>query len=213
MLVLQTTAQSVYDLTGKYRNIRVARLSTAKSLKDLVADYPSNWITAYKTVEITTVNKGIVKKSAGVNDILTAEQKGNLQTADLMTLINIKVNYVYKNPSSGQTENNNIHVSFYNAPEINAQFGGGYKEMYSYLKKSILGNEKDTIPARLGMVVVKFMVDEDGAVSNPQVVKSSGDLFTDSRLLQAVSKMPKWKPAADKGMKMKQQVQFSFGGC
>lgn len=206
-------SQNVYDFTGKYRTVKKEKLSVIKSLNNLIRDYPSNWITSYNSVEITSTNKGIVKKAVGQNNILTPEQKENLTGADVFTHITIKVKYIYKNPYTGIAENNTMDVTFYVAPDNNAQFEGGVMQMRDFLKKYILGNVNDTIPKRLGMVVVQFTVDEDGQVIHSKVSQSCGDLFTDMRLLQAVNKMPKWKPAEHKGEKMKQQFQFSFGGC
>ena len=58
---------------------------------------------------------------------------------------------------------------------------------------------------------------ENGQVTSPKVYRSSGDKNIDNLMLEAIRKMPEWKPAqtAD-GTKVKQQFEFSIGtegGC
>lgn len=206
-------SQSVFELSGNFRTIKKEKLNAVKSLNDIITNYPSNWISSYKSVEITATNNGIQKFAVGINNMLTEEQKFLLNSADLLSSIKIKVKYDYNNPTRKKTESHEMEVLLYISPDSNAKFDGGQMQMQEFLKQSILGNAFDTIPRRLGMVVVKFTVNEQGDIINSKIAKSCGDLFTDMRLIQAINRMPKWKPAEHKGVKIAQEFQFSFGGC
>lgn len=49
-----------------------------------------------------------------------------------------------------------------------------------------------------GRVVVRFVIEKDGTVTNPKVVKSVDPVF-DKEALRIVSIMPKWMPAKMNG--------------
>ena len=66
--------------------------------------------------------------------------------------------------------------------------------------------------------MVRFTVDEQGEIANPQIAVSSEDALTDQLLLEAITSMPKWKLAESaNGMKVKLEFAFSVGnkvsGC
>jgi protein TonB len=58
-----------------------------------------------------------------------------------------------------------------------------------------------------GKVLVKFIVDEDGAVAEPRVVKGLGGEF-DDEALRVVSEMPYWQPGYQNGTPVR--VYFTF---
>jgi TonB family protein len=63
---------------------------------------------------------------------------------------------------------------------------------------------------------VLFTVNDKGEVDEVIVLKSSDDEKTDQLMKQAISKMPKWRPAENaKGVKVKQYFEFTAGnyGC
>jgi TonB family protein len=60
---------------------------------------------------------------------------------------------------------------------------------------------------------VKFTVNEEGGIMNPKMLRTSRDSKADKLVLEAISKMPKWKPAQNsKGVKVKQEFTVPFGG-
>jgi TonB family protein len=64
--------------------------------------------------------------------------------------------------------------------------------------------------------IVKFTVSEEGDIINAKITSTTGDAQIDKVLLDAIIKMPKWKPAENsKGFKVKQEFEFSVGndGC
>ncbi len=62
-----------------------------------------------------------------------------------------------------------------------------------------------------GRVVVQFVVEKDGSVTNPEVVQSVSPAL-DAEALRIVKLMPKWKPGMNKGevVAVKYSVPLSF---
>lgn len=56
-----------------------------------------------------------------------------------------------------------------------------------------------------GTAIITFTVDIDGAVTNPEVVRSIYKLL-DKEALRIVSQMPAWKPGEVNGVASKMQV-------
>ena len=50
-----------------------------------------------------------------------------------------------------------------------------------------------------GRVIVRFIIDSNGIVISPQVVRSSGDFYLDMEAVRVIESMPKWKPGKHKG--------------
>jgi len=195
------------------RPIELEKLKEAKSLKDLISGYPSNWITSYDLVEILTTTNGNTTKAIGKNEVLTDEQRKNLNASEMGTSVVIDVKYKYDNPATNKTENNNMHVTMGVIPKTQAEYIGGHEQMGSYLKQ----NGFNLIPKDLETAVVIFTISEDGQVSNARMNTTSGDAETDKLLIKLVNEMPKWKPAENfDGIKVEQDLQFVVGkmvGC
>jgi protein TonB len=81
--------------------------------------------------------------------------------------------------------------------ERQPEFPGGIKALADFLSRNLVtpsemeAGEKKT-------VYVKFIVNEDGTVTQFEVVKSAGTMY-DKEVLRVMKKMPKWKPAIQNG--------------
>lgn len=93
--------------------------------------------------------------------------------------------------TANDTSNQNKDTKFYPV-EVNAEFPGGVEGLYKFIQK----NAKNR--GCVGRVMVKFVVEKDGSVSNVEVAKSlSADC--DAEALRVINKSPKWKPAMQGG--------------
>jgi len=73
------------------------------------------------------------------------------------------------------------------------EFPGGVEALMNYLKTSIrypISAQKKGVEGR---VIVRFLVNVDGSISNAEVIKSV-DKLLDDEALRIVREMPKWKP-------------------
>jgi TonB family protein len=79
------------------------------------------------------------------------------------------------------------------------------------LMQAIFGNIKYPAEAREkgveGMVVVKFVIEEDGSVTSPEIIKSVGS-GCDEEVLRVIGEMPKWVPGKKDGKPV--AVSFSL---
>ncbi|MBD5281120.1 MAG: TonB family protein [Bacteroides sp.] len=86
----------------------------------------------------------------------------------------------------------------YTAVETMAEFPGGMKALMSYLSENIRYPEESFKNDEQGRVIVKFVVQPDGSISDVTVVKGVSPLL-DEEAVRIVSEMPKWTPGQVKG--------------
>ena len=84
------------------------------------------------------------------------------------------------------------------------QFNG---DMYAYISAHLRYPEAARVDNIAGEVLIKFVVNEDGSVSDATVVHGIGG-GCDEEALKMVSTMPKWKPGKQNGIPVK--VFFSL---
>jgi TonB family protein len=215
-----TSSPLRFELNGRYeRPIKKEKLNECRSLGDIIAYYPVNWITSYDSVEILATCNGKAMRAVSPNDILSTEQKNILKTIDLGADLFINVRYKFLNSFNNYIlENNKIHIKMTVVPEIEAEYVGGYGQMIKYLEENVINKISETIPKQFEKSVVIFTVNEQGETTEANISMSSGDAKTDKLLLDAINKMPKWKPAENStGINVKQEFIFYVrngnGGC
>lgn len=90
------------------------------------------------------------------------------------------------------------HEKTYDILDQMPEYPGGPKALYEFLFTNLqypaeaLKNEIE------GIVYLKFIVDKNGIVSNPVVVRSLGS-GCDEEALRIISLMPKWNPGVENG--------------
>lgn len=88
------------------------------------------------------------------------------------------------------SDNDTLHVS-----AVMPEFPGGMQELMSFITRNIQ-YPKEIAQGEAGVqgrVVVQFIVDKDGNIVNPKVVRGV-DPYLDKEALRIVNSMPKWKP-------------------
>ena len=76
------------------------------------------------------------------------------------------------------------------------------KYLSSRIKYPTISQEMGTS----GKVIVQFVVDKDGSITSPEVVRGV-DPYLDKEALRVISTMPKWKPGEQNGKKVR--VKFT----
>ena len=87
------------------------------------------------------------------------------------------------------------------------EFPGGMGELMKYLQKNIKYPPICQDQGIQGRVVVQFVVNSDGSIVDPVVIKSVNP-HLDKEALRVVSAMPKWKPGEQRGKKVR--VRFTL---
>lgn len=86
----------------------------------------------------------------------------------------------------------------YQVVEEMPEFPGGIGACLEFLAKNVQYPAEAMKAGKQGKVIVQFVVEKDGSVSNPQVVRSV-DPDLDAEAIRVTSTMPKWKPGYQKG--------------
>ena len=87
------------------------------------------------------------------------------------------------------------------------QFPGGMAGMMQYLSSNIRYPEDAREAGTQGRVIVSFVVEKDGSISNAKVAKPTYSSL-DEEALRVISAMPKWMPGKQNGEAVR--VKYSF---
>lgn len=82
------------------------------------------------------------------------------------------------------------------------EFPGGDKALYEFLAKNIKYPAVAKDNGIEGKVYIKFVINEDGSVSQATVARGIGG-GCDEEALRVVKDMPKWKPGKQRGKNVK----------
>lgn len=95
----------------------------------------------------------------------------------------------------------------YETCEVLPQFPGGNDNLFLWLAEEVRYPKEAEAKSIEGRVLVHFIVEKDGSVSNPTIMQSVDPLL-DAEALRVVGKMPKWTPGKLKGKVVR--VSFSL---
>ena len=93
-----------------------------------------------------------------------------------------------------KVDENGIHMVCEEMPE----FPGGMRECMNFLGKNVKYPATAQEKGIQGRVIVQFVVNRDGSIVEPKVVRGV-DPDLDKEALRVISIMPKWKPGKQKG--------------
>ena len=87
---------------------------------------------------------------------------------------------------------------FYEVVEQMPEYPGGIAASMEYIQKNMRYPEAAEKNGTQGRVTVQFIIDKEGNVTNPKVLRSV-DKDLDAEAIRLVGAMPKWKPGMQKG--------------
>ncbi len=88
------------------------------------------------------------------------------------------------------------------------EFPGGEKELLNFVYKHFTYPTECAEMGIEGRVVVQFIVEKDGSVSNPRILRGLDCAEANEEALRVVSIMPRWKPGMQQGRPVR--VLFSL---
>lgn len=102
-------------------------------------------------------------------------------------------------------------MKIFDVVEHMPEFPGGMEEMMKYLSTNIRYPEAAHKAGKQGRVIVNFVVEADGTISNANVLRSVSEEL-DAEALRVVENMPKWKPGMQNGkaVRVKYTIPISF---
>ncbi|MFN0175701.1 MAG: energy transducer TonB [Saprospiraceae bacterium] len=202
-----------YEVNRVYPYLSVSKeqLKAANSIAEFNRHFKPSWVRAYESVTVSTTIQGKLQQSVSNSDVLTPAQKDNLSRVDAGTEISVVVRYLPENT----LQHNDIQefdFKFSVNPEFEASFAGGTEALMQYLQKTAI----QSIPANqfqgLDFAAFKFTVSQTGDIVEASIFQPTKSTEMDQILLEAIRKMPTWKPAtyAD-GTTVQQEFALTLG--
>ena len=110
-----------------------------------------------------------------------------------------------------EIDNEPIQPDVFDEVDEMPQFPGGMAGMMQYLSSNIRYPQDAREAGTQGRVIVSFVVEKDGSISNARVAKPTYSSL-DEEALRVVSAMPKWMPGKQNGepVRVKYSVPVSF---
>ena len=203
-------ANGISHSTLKNRiNMMLHKKSNRTSLLKLFALVPIVGITL--ALNARTVNDYVYDGPQKQNPV----KKGKKNTTIKVGTQEIKVTEAPKDDKAAtvtmnvvEEEQNATDDKVFDVVENMPQFNGGMGALMQYLSHNIHYPEESDVQGR---VIVSFVVDKDGSISNAQVVKSVHPSF-DAEALRIINNMPKWIPGTQNGkpVNVKYVVPINF---
>lgn len=89
------------------------------------------------------------------------------------------------------------------------EFKGGVDSLFSYIKNNIKYPEWEKKQKIEGRVFVTFIVDKNGTITKPRILKTVEDSKNfDNEVIRVISEMPAWIPGQHNGENV--AVQFNL---
>ena len=109
------------------------------------------------------------------------------------------------------SDNGDIEQRVFEVVEQMPSFPGGLNELMNYLSTNIVYPEEAWKKGEEGRVIISFIVETDGSVSNVSVSKSVSPSL-DAEAVRVITAMPKWMPGKSNGhaVRVKFNVPISF---
>ncbi|WP_394287157.1 energy transducer TonB [Bacteroides pyogenes] len=86
--------------------------------------------------------------------------------------------------------------------EVMPEFPGGTSALMKYLSTHIKYPAVSQEIGAYGRVIVQFVVDRDGTITDPVVVRGV-EVHLDKEAIRVISSMPKWKPGMQNGKRVR----------
>jgi TonB family protein len=98
--------------------------------------------------------------------------------------------------------------------EVMPMFPGGEEARMNYLQSTIVYPESARKAGKQGTVYVQFIIEKDGQVFNPKVLRGF-DADCDAEALRVIEGMPNWDPGLQRGKPVRVQfnmpIKFTLG--
>ena len=150
-----------------------------------------------------------------------SDELSEISNSKVSDLTEIVKTFGLKNSVKEAGSNNDLQVSVpqdtlvFEVVEQPPRFPGGEIELMKYLQSSIKYPTDAQKRNAQGRVILQFIVEKDGSVSNIRAVRPI-DPSLDAEAIRVVNSMPKWEPARQRGQAVRVRytmpVQFRLQG-
>ena len=121
----------------------------------------------------------------------------SLAVISMISVFSLNVN------AQEEKETNSKDIIF-TVVEEGAEFIGGIDKMMEFLAKNILYPQAAKENRTRGKVIISFIVEKDGSISDIRIIRSLG-FGCDEEAVRVIKLMPKWKPAKQREKNVRYQ--------
>lgn len=183
--------------------IELSEREAVVDTSDMIVDVPFEEELVERTVQEEPKQKPPEPKKPEVIEVINiVEDDVKVEETELQTTEEtgekVDIVFVPKAEEEPEPEEEEILMIAETMPE----FPGGMGALMKYLGKNI---KYPTIAQENGVqgrVIVQFVVNKDGSIVDPVVVRSV-DPYLDKEALRVIKSMPKWKPGEQQGKKVR----------
>lgn len=148
-----------------------------------------------ETPEVTTVLEVVSDDKEDVKElIISAEVDENTKNIEIA-------------PVQIEEEEDEAETQIFTVVENEPEFPGGMEALYKYLAQNIKYPQLARDNNITGKVYVTFVVERDGSIANPKVLRDIGG-GCGAEAIRVVKAMPKWTPGKQRGKAVR--VQFNL---
>jgi protein TonB len=101
----------------------------------------------------------------------------------------------------------NTGGEIFNIVEEMPEYPGGMDELMKFIQRNIRYPKEAQEQGKQGRVIVQFVVEKDGSITDVNIVRSADPQF-DAEALRIVNMMPKWTPGKQRGKEVR--VRFTL---
>ena len=197
-----------------YIDILFDNKSQIKAIRIFISTTESNQIYTFQQATFTSYNKSnlstdILNRPSKNFEIYTLENNNfKFYDKDYIHFDDSKLKLETTKTEEKITEINQENTSnkdseIFESVEVMPEYSGGTKKLLLYLKDNLhypKAAQKNKIE---GIVVVRFIVDINGSIKNPVIIKDATNGFCTEEALRLVKNMPKWWPGKQGGKAVK----------
>ena len=100
-------------------------------------------------------------------------------------------------------------TTIYDNPEVMSSYPGDMDAFWTFLIRNMHYPESAEADSIEGRVIVQFVVEKDGSLSNFDIVQSPDDRLSEEAL-RVLHLMPRWQPAQQKGRNVRSRYKVPF---
>jgi len=104
-------------------------------------------------------------------------------------------------------EKDSIDEPVFMIVEDNPSYPGGENAMIAYISNHIVYPQIEKTGGIQGMVIVSFIVEKDGSLSNIHILKGVSPAL-DEEAMRVIKSMPNWKPGKQRGKEVRVSINL-----
>lgn len=138
---------------------------------------------------------------------VVADDKEDIKEVTFNAEIDESTKNIEITPVVVEQEEEEEEQTIFTVVENDPEFPGGMDALYKYLAQNIKYPQLARDNGITGRVYVTFVVERDGSIANPKVLKDIGG-GCGAEAIRVVKSMPKWNPGKQRGKAVR--VQFNL---